>query len=101
VLTRRYVPLNEPIDLINVGFENPRKMKAEAYTKGDVLNKSPLALSSAAETLLPLAKQAIATPYDATNTYMTPDRETGLEQLDELQRLCPGRLWNFVRSATL
>ncbi|KAF9505630.1 hypothetical protein BS47DRAFT_515804 [Hydnum rufescens UP504] len=104
-LAHKYVPLNEPIDLINVGFENPRKMKAKAHAKGDVLNKSPSTPNSSAGKLLPLVKEAIMTPneqnipqpYDQTNTYMTPDRETGLEQLDELQRMCPERLWNFVK----
>lgn len=29
--------------------------------------------------------------------YMVPDRVTGLEEVEELRQLCPGRVWNFVR----
>lgn len=28
--------------------------------------------------------------------YQVPDRITGLKEVDELRRLCPGRTWNFV-----
>ena len=34
----------------------------------------------------------------ALDTYMVPDRVTGLQELEELRRLCPGRVWNFVMS---
>ena len=30
------------------------------------------------------------------NVYNVPDRLSGLEELGELRRLCPGRQWNFV-----
>lgn len=29
--------------------------------------------------------------------YSVPDRTTGLLELEELRRTCPGRIWNFVR----
>ena len=29
-------------------------------------------------------------------TYNVPDRGTGLQELEELRRLCPHRKWNFV-----
>jgi hypothetical protein len=29
--------------------------------------------------------------------YSVPDRNTGLLELEELRRTCPGRIWNFVR----
>lgn len=29
-------------------------------------------------------------------SYMVPDRVTGLQALEELRQLCPGRVWNFV-----
>ena len=29
--------------------------------------------------------------------YLVPDRITGLEEVEELRRLCPERRWNFVR----
>jgi hypothetical protein len=28
--------------------------------------------------------------------YLVPDRKTGLQEVEELRRLCPGRIWNFV-----
>ena len=28
--------------------------------------------------------------------YLVPDRVGGLNELEELRRLCPGRQWNFV-----
>jgi len=28
--------------------------------------------------------------------YLVPDRIGGLEELEELQKVCPGRIWNFV-----
>jgi hypothetical protein len=32
----------------------------------------------------------------AGSTYMVPDRRSGLDEVDELIALCPGRTWNFV-----
>lgn len=29
--------------------------------------------------------------------YSVPDRNTGLMEVEELRRICPGRIWNFVR----
>lgn len=29
-------------------------------------------------------------------SYLVPDRVTGLDEVEELRRLCPGRIWNFV-----
>ncbi|KAF8213331.1 asparagine synthase-domain-containing protein [Mycena galopus ATCC 62051] len=75
----KHVPLDEPIDLLNVAFENPRKVKVQTVgniTKGQ--KKPP--------------KQPAKAPPPA---YMVPDRVTGLQELDELRRLCP-RVWNFV-----
>ena len=31
-----------------------------------------------------------------TPSYNVPDRLTGLQEVEELRRLCPGRTWNFV-----
>ncbi|KAJ7357107.1 asparagine synthase-domain-containing protein [Mycena albidolilacea] len=73
-----HIPLDEPIDLLNVAFQNPRKIKVQTVgniTKGQ---KRP-------------PKQAANPPPP----YMVPDRVTGLQELEELRRLCP-RVWNFV-----
>jgi asparagine synthetase B (glutamine-hydrolysing) len=64
----RFLPIDEPIDLLNVAFENPRSLKAkQRKLRGTI------------------------------DTYDVPDRQTGLEQLDELRSMCPHRQWNFVR----
>lgn len=66
------MPPEEPIDLLNVAFENPRTLKAKAKSK-----------------------------TDGGDTYEVPDRLTGREQVEELRRICPGRTWNFVRTVDL
>lgn len=71
----RFIPRDEPIDLLNVAFENPRSLKASASNQGKGEG-------------MPQAKQR--------ETYAVPDRLTGLEELEELKRLCPWRQWNFV-----
>lgn len=38
----------------------------------------------------------IATSKTAEVSYLVPDRVTGLQELEELRRICPGRQWNFV-----
>jgi hypothetical protein len=65
----RFLPIGEPIDLLNVAFENPRSLKAKQRDLGATID-----------------------------TYDVPDRQTGLEQLDELRLIYPNRRWNFVRS---
>lgn len=66
----RHIPLEEPIDLLNVAFENPRSLKAKSKSKAGCVD----------------------------GIYDVPDRLTGREQVDELRRVCPGRTWNFVSS---
>jgi hypothetical protein len=68
--------MDEPIDLLNVAFENPRKMNANSDE-----NKKQ--------------KQQHA-PKLRKDAYRVPDRVTGLMEVEELRRLCPGRVWNFV-----
>ena len=60
------LPSSEPIDLLNVAFENPRIHKA-------------------------LTTSAESTAYE-----LCPDRITGRASYAELQCICPGRRWNFV-----
>ena len=44
------------------------------------------------------AQYQIAIPKAAEVSYLVPDRVTGLQELEELRRICPGRQWNFVGS---
>ncbi|KZV92493.1 hypothetical protein EXIGLDRAFT_718274 [Exidia glandulosa HHB12029] len=84
LLTDRHIPQDEPIDLLNVAFENPRKLKVQQNLehpkrKGKGKPKASRGDENRAEP-----------------TYMVPDRVTGLEELEELRALCPHRRWNFV-----
>ncbi|KAL1762472.1 asparagine synthase-domain-containing protein [Schizophyllum commune] len=82
LLADKYTPPGEPIDLLNVAFENPRKMGtgADQNAKKGSRSKPPTSTAS--------PSQKIA--------YMVPDRVTGLEEVEELRRLRPHRIWNFV-----
>lgn len=61
------VDLSEPIDLLNVSFENPR-------TIANAKKQDPT----------------------FTTIYDTPDRLTGRRGYEELRIACPDRLWRFV-----
>lgn len=67
-LVHRALPAGEPIELVNVAFEQPRK---GGNNKGK-------------------GKEV------AVDTYATPDRASGLAAADELRASCPGREWRFV-----
>lgn len=70
-LAHDQLPLNQPIDLLNVACENPRSLSAAAA--------------------------ATSKSYDGTSAYEScPDRQTGRSTHLELLRLCPGRQWRFV-----
>lgn len=61
--------MDEPIDLLNVAFENTRSLEAS--------KKDPSGAGG-------------------RDTFAVPDRETGFAELEELVRVCPERQWNFV-----
>jgi len=75
----RQLPLTEPIDLLNVAFENPRSLQAQ----------TPKAKKTA---VVPL-EGVTGSPQD---TYSVPDRITGIQELEELRRSAPDRIWNFA-----
>jgi hypothetical protein len=85
----RHVPKNEPIDLLNVAFENPRKLRVQLEGNLDALPKN-----IKRERRKHGQDEQIA-HCDAS--YIVPDRVSGLEEVEELRRVCPGRIWNFVR----
>ena len=83
----RYIPTDEPIDLLNVAFENPRK---QAKTQNpNRKKKGKPTVGDQIEIYNDVAP-------DRFTSYLVPDRETGFEGLAELRRLCPHRIWNFV-----
>lgn len=70
-----------------MAFENPRKILVQAEGNIGGLPKRE-------------RKQKLKAPVDYTTIdvlYNVPDRLTGLQELEELRRLCPKRKWNFVR----
>ncbi|KIM67114.1 hypothetical protein SCLCIDRAFT_14238 [Scleroderma citrinum Foug A] len=87
-LADRHLPANEPIDLLNVAFENPRKIQGRldgnlgARPKRERQKQQKVAIMNVAD--------------KRSTSYLVPDRVTGLQEVEELRRLCPERMWNFV-----
>lgn len=86
----RHISLDEPIDLLNVAFENPRKMQAQL---DDNIGALPKRKRKQYSKMVEINSRG---NVDNGMLYMVPDRETGLQEVEELRRLCPGRVWNFV-----
>ncbi|KAF5382945.1 hypothetical protein D9757_006339 [Collybiopsis confluens] len=82
-----HVPPDQPIDLLNVAFENPRKVKIQQEGNIDPNRRKKQKNSSNGTNGAPSAH---------VREYMVPDRITGLQEIEELQKLCPKRVWNFV-----
>lgn len=100
-LAHRHIPLDEPIDLLNVAFENPRKiqLKVEGNFGGFTREKKKAvkrALRSASHSAEDISGDG-ATKGENDLDYLVPDRVTGLQEVEELRRVCKGRTWNFVR----
>jgi len=91
----RHLPLDEPIDLLNVAFENPRKIRAQVH--GDVGGIKKKKRLNALQNDRPVGGQILER---CDPNYLVPDRSAGLYELEELRSLCPGRRWNFVSSLT-
>ncbi|KAI9280048.1 asparagine synthase-domain-containing protein [Sporodiniella umbellata] len=81
VLADQHLPKSEPIDLLNVAFENPRSENAKKQPKKSKNKNKDILL----EPSLPF-----------TPAYDTPDRVTGRASLTELKKISPERTWNFV-----
>lgn len=82
--------MDEPIDLLNVAFENPRKIWAQK--EGNIggvpkRQKNPKKF-----------REIKAKHEEVSTSYLVPDRVTGIQEVEELRQLCPGRTWNFVRT---
>ncbi|KAJ6189380.1 Asparagine synthase [Penicillium mononematosum] len=72
-LAHDILPLEEPIDLLNVAFENPRVAAAAKANQQKSPSSPPLSI------------------YENC-----PDRITGRAAHIELQTTCPGRTWRFI-----
>ncbi|KAF6766839.1 Asparagine synthase [Kalmanozyma brasiliensis GHG001] len=101
LLADRHVPREQPIDLLNVAFENVRAIaaaradrerrrlvagkagrKAKGKHKNDVVEMDTEAMGEEEEKVVDI--------------YAVPDRVTGLASYEELRALAPKRRWNFV-----
>ncbi|KDQ63848.1 hypothetical protein JAAARDRAFT_203227 [Jaapia argillacea MUCL 33604] len=83
----QHLPLEEPIDLLNVAFENPRKIQGQAEGTNNGVKKKQQRRNG----------QSGSGPQTTVDvSYLVPDRVTGLKEVQELRCLCPGRTWNFV-----
>ncbi|CBQ73902.1 conserved hypothetical protein [Sporisorium reilianum SRZ2] len=115
LLADRYVPPEQPIDLLNVGFENVRaieaaklerekrvRARARAATggRGKHGKEGEAPLDTTATDLHQELEQTEPNSIDIETTtndiYAVPDRLTGLASYAELQHLRPARRWNFV-----
>lgn len=68
LLAHQHIDPSQPIDLINVAFENPRVLQAKASKGGD----------------------------PTTDAFAVPDRQTGRSSHGELKKLASQRQWNLV-----
>lgn len=115
LLTDAALIAGEEIDLINVGFENPRSLRgvdplllSRRKTKTTKLQRrlaKKVAMNGKdveREEDHEVELSEVSTPASsilAENTrsiYDVPDRLTGLASLRELRALRPNRIWNFV-----
>ncbi|KAJ3736991.1 asparagine synthase-domain-containing protein [Lentinula guzmanii] len=89
---RHLVPRDEPIDLLNVAFENPRKIKLQK--EGNINPNKKKSKHKTFESRN--GSNDVDSDTSILSDYMVPDRVTGLQEVEELRRLCPERVWNFV-----
>lgn len=82
-LVDKYVPQDEPIDLLNVAFEKIKS--SQDRTRG----KKKLEVKNGRH-------EIDISPFDEDSVYNVPDRQSGKKSLIELQNLCPHRQWNFI-----
>jgi asparagine synthetase B (glutamine-hydrolysing) len=94
-MTHDLVPSGQPIDLINVAFENPRVVEAAKRTLK--LKRTQMGLDFNGETG-PQDHNHQLPEHDAGLLVyeFCPDRETGRKSFHELQIVCPERVWRFV-----
>jgi len=77
------LPPDEPVDLLNVAFENPRVVAAR--------NATSKKQGAEVDDTDPTAPPTQVDPYT-----LCPDRTTGLSSFYELRKTCPTRPWRFI-----
>ncbi|GAC93803.1 asparagine synthetase [Pseudozyma hubeiensis SY62] len=114
LLADRHVPKDQPIDLLNVGFENVRAIEAaklesekriRSKLKAAQKGRKPAAQtrdididSAEADQKGPatVVEDDQTDDVHTTDIYAVPDRLTGISSYTELLTLSPHRRWNFV-----
>ncbi|KAI8335922.1 asparagine synthase-domain-containing protein [Chlamydoabsidia padenii] len=81
-LAHQHLPITEPIDLLNVAFENPRSEQAKQQAQKKAAKNKGMPQDGTSPT--------------ARSMYDTPDRLTGKAGVKELRAMAPDRCWNFV-----
>lgn len=91
-LADRHIPLDEPIDLLNVAFMTKEKTMPTSFNKksGKQENRCEIPSQESSKSVAPAAA---ASP---DKQFRVPDRITGRAGLKELQAANPSRTWNFV-----
>uniref|UniRef100_A0A8C3K9F3 Asparagine synthetase domain-containing protein 1 n=1 Tax=Calidris pygmaea TaxID=425635 RepID=A0A8C3K9F3_9CHAR len=91
-LADKHVPLEEPIDLLNVAFLIKEQAKQKGTTKNHTNRDVQLDLLCPQESYKDLHGKTGA----HLSCFDVPDRITGRAGLKELEALNPSRTWNFV-----
>ncbi|NP_001344043.1 asparagine synthetase domain-containing protein 1 [Canis lupus baileyi] len=87
-LADHHVPLDEPIDLLNVAFRTKEKTVLTGFNKKRKKQKSHCEIPS---------EESSKNDNDSPDKqFCVPDRVTGRVGLKELQAANPARIWNFV-----
>ncbi|XP_058156486.1 asparagine synthetase domain-containing protein 1 isoform X1 [Dasypus novemcinctus] len=91
-LADHHIPLDEPIDLLNVAFMTKEKNIPTSFNKKKSKQKNHCEIPSEE-----LSKNLAAADGDSLyKQFSVPDRITGRAGLKELQAINPSRMWNFV-----
>ncbi|KAM9663944.1 asparagine synthetase domain-containing protein 1 [Trichechus inunguis] len=91
-LADRHIPIDEPIDLLNVAFMTKEKPIPTSSNKKRSKQKNHCEIPSEE-----FSKNLAATADDNPDKQLSvPDRITGRAGLKELQAVNPSRIWNFV-----
>uniref|UniRef100_A0A250YKC6 Asparagine synthetase domain-containing protein 1 n=1 Tax=Castor canadensis TaxID=51338 RepID=A0A250YKC6_CASCN len=85
-LADRHIPLDEPIDLLNVAFLTKKKTKPTSFNKK----------SKKSHCEMPSEEFSKTDAADDSSDANVPDRISGRAGLKELQAINPSRIWNFV-----
>ncbi|NXG91815.1 ASND1 protein, partial [Stercorarius parasiticus] len=91
-LADKHVPLEEPIDLLNVAFMIKEQAKQKGNTKKHSNQEIQLDLLCPQES----CKDLDAKTGAHLSCFDVPDRITGRAGLKELEAINPSRTWNFV-----